>query len=104
MAFYRLYLQAEFSMTVLPYKEKQSSKKEQVADMFDSNSRKYDFLNHFLSLGIDISWRKKAIRMLEADQPKIILDVATGTGDFAYRVIKTITQIKLWEWTSQRGC
>lgn len=51
--------------------------------MFDSISGRYDFLNHFLSLGIDIQWRKKAIRELRAIQPKLILDVATGTGDFA---------------------
>ena len=70
-------------MTVVPYKEKQSGKKEQVAEMFNNISRRYDFLNHFLSLGIDILWRKKAIRLLKKDQPKQILDVATGTGDFA---------------------
>jgi len=74
-------------MTVLPYKEKQSGKKEQVADMFNSISRNYDFLNHFLSLGIDIRWRKKAIKILQKDQPKLILDVATGTGDFAIEAL-----------------
>ena len=74
-------------MTVVPYKEKQSGKKEQVADMFDSISRRYDFLNHFLSLGIDILWRKKAIKMLKADEPKLILDIATGTGDFAIEAL-----------------
>ncbi len=75
-------------MTILPYKEKQSGKKEQVADMFDSISRKYDFLNHFLSMGIDISWRRKAINILKSDQPELILDVATGTGDFAIESLK----------------
>lgn len=74
-------------MTVVPYKDKQGSKKEQVASMFDSISGKYDFLNHFLSLGIDISWRKKAIKMLKKDQPKQILDIATGTGDFAIEAL-----------------
>ena len=59
-------------MTVIPYKEKQSSKKEQVATMFNNISHKYDFLNHFLSLGIDILWRKKAVRMLKKHQPKKI--------------------------------
>ena len=68
---------------VVPYKKDTSSKKQQVARMFDSISGRYDFLNHFLSLGIDILWRKKAIRLLDALQPKIILDVATGTGDFS---------------------
>lgn len=75
-------------MTVLPYKDKSDAKKKQVAEMFDSISGKYDFLNHFLSLGIDIRWRKKAIKMLKDLQPKQILDIATGTGDFAIESLK----------------
>ncbi|WP_425390598.1 bifunctional demethylmenaquinone methyltransferase/2-methoxy-6-polyprenyl-1,4-benzoquinol methylase UbiE [Ekhidna sp.] len=75
-------------MTVLPYKDKSDAKKKQVAEMFDSISGKYDFLNHFLSLGIDIRWRKKAIKMLRDLQPKRILDIATGTGDFAIESLK----------------
>lgn len=75
-------------MTVIPYKENTETKKEQVATMFNNISHKYDFLNHFLSLGIDILWRKKAIRLLKPSQPKIILDVATGTGDFAIEALK----------------
>lgn len=59
------------------------SKKEQVAGMFDRIAGRYDFLNHFLSLGIDKGWRKKAINTLRPIQPKKILDVATGTGDLA---------------------
>lgn len=70
-------------MTVVPYKEERSGKKEQVARMFNNISRRYDFLNHLLSLGIDRGWRKKAVRFLEPLNPQIILDVATGTGDFA---------------------
>lgn len=73
---------------VKPYKDKESSKKEQVAEMFDNISHRYDFLNHFLSLGIDKLWRKKAIRLLKKDQPKVILDLATGTGDFAIAAMK----------------
>lgn len=75
-------------MTVIPYKNKEGSKKEQVATMFNNISAKYDFLNHFLSLGIDILWRKKAIRLLKDAQPKVILDIATGTGDFALEALK----------------
>ena len=75
-------------MTVIPYKEKQTTKKEQVATMFNNISHKYDFLNHFLSLGIDILWRKKAVRMLAPHQPKKILDIATGTADFAIEALK----------------
>lgn len=74
-------------MSVVPYKDKQGTKKEQVATMFDNISANYDFLNHFLSLGIDIAWRKRAIRFLKKDQPKQILDIATGTGDFAIEAL-----------------
>jgi len=75
-------------LTVVPYKEETSPKKEQVAKMFDNISGNYDFLNHFLSLGIDIIWRKKAIRLLKVIKPKLILDVATGTGDFAIEALR----------------
>ena len=74
-------------MTVLPYKDLKLGKKEQVAKMFDNISHKYDFLNHFLSLGIDIYWRKKAIKLLSSSKPKYILDIATGTGDFAIEAL-----------------
>lgn len=74
-------------MAVVPYKETQKGKKEQVAEMFNNISKKYDLLNHVLSLGIDILWRKKAIKMLKPEQPKLILDVATGTGDFAIEAL-----------------
>ncbi len=68
---------------VVPTKDSSLSKKEQVADMFDNIAYRYDFLNRFLSAGIDIWWRKKAIRQLKALNPKTILDVATGTADVA---------------------
>lgn len=74
-------------MAVVPYKEKETGKKEQVAEMFNNISHRYDFLNHFLSLGIDILWRKKAVKLLKDDQPKQILDIATGTGDFALEAL-----------------
>lgn len=56
--------------------------------MFNNISHRYDFLNHFLSLGIDRVWRKKAIRLLKPLQPETILDVATGTGDFAIQALQ----------------
>jgi demethylmenaquinone methyltransferase/2-methoxy-6-polyprenyl-1,4-benzoquinol methylase len=68
---------------VVPDAGSNLSKKAQVADMFNNIAGKYDFLNHFLSLGIDKGWRKKAIREIQKVQPKNILDVATGTGDLA---------------------
>lgn len=74
-------------MSVIPYQEENGSKKEQVARMFNNISKRYDFLNHFLSLGIDRGWRRKAIGMLRRHQPQQILDVATGTGDFALQAM-----------------
>jgi len=69
--------------SVVPFKESGLGKKEQVAKMFDDIAFRYDFMNHFLSAGIDVKWRKKAIKVLADDQPKKILDVATGTADMA---------------------
>lgn len=75
--------------------------------MFDHISPRYDFLNHFLSMGIDIRWRKKAISKLKKYQPKTILDVATGTGDFAIEAMtlqpESITGIDLSEGMLQKG-
>ncbi len=68
---------------IVPYKQEDLGKKQQVAKMFDNISSKYDLLNHLLSLGIDIKWRKKAIGLLKSSKPQTILDVATGTADFA---------------------
>ncbi|MBC7616157.1 MAG: bifunctional demethylmenaquinone methyltransferase/2-methoxy-6-polyprenyl-1,4-benzoquinol methylase UbiE [Pedobacter sp.] len=79
---------------ITPYQTK-SSKKEQVAEMFNNISGTYDFLNHFLSLGIDIIWRRKAIKELMALQPQVILDVATGTGDFAFESISILQPKKI---------
>lgn len=60
-----------------------SGKKESVRKMFNEISYRYDFLNHFLSMGIDILWRKKLVKLLKSQNPKYVLDVATGTGDLA---------------------
>ncbi len=69
--------------TIVPYKNSGLSKKLQVAGMFNDIAFRYDFLNRFLSAGIDVRWRKKAIRQLMDIKPKKILDVATGTADVA---------------------
>lgn len=82
-------------MTVIPYKEQTTGKKEQVATMFNNISKKYDFLNHFLSLGIDILWRKKAIKLLKPYQPKVMLDIATGTGDLAIMAAQKIPDCRV---------
>jgi demethylmenaquinone methyltransferase/2-methoxy-6-polyprenyl-1,4-benzoquinol methylase len=73
--------------TVTPYNDNNKGKKEQVAEMFNNIAPKYDFLNHFLSMGIDVLWRKKAIKLLRQSQPKQLLDIATGTGDFAIEAL-----------------
>lgn len=67
----------------IPYKDSTKGKKGQIIDMFNNIAGKYDFLNHALSFNIDKLWRNKAIRGIRAVNPKSILDVATGTGDFA---------------------
>ncbi|MEP6675514.1 MAG: bifunctional demethylmenaquinone methyltransferase/2-methoxy-6-polyprenyl-1,4-benzoquinol methylase UbiE [Ferruginibacter sp.] len=69
--------------TVVPYNESPLNKKQQVAEMFNDIAFRYDFLNRFLSAGIDIRWRKKMLKQLQLLQPKTILDVATGTADVA---------------------
>lgn len=65
------------------------SKKEEVAEMFNNISPSYDFLNRFLSMGIDIGWRKKTVRAVSNLMPKRILDVATGTADLAIALSET---------------
>jgi len=72
---------------ITPYQNSES-KKEQVAQMFDNIANRYDFLNSLLSLGIHKGWRKKCVNILKSKQPKVILDVATGTGDFAIECSK----------------
>jgi len=75
------------SKEVTPYNSTET-KKEQVAEMFDNIAPTYDFLNHLLSMGIDKMWRKKTIKMIADIKPKMMLDVATGTGDFAIAALK----------------
>ena len=94
--------------TVVPFKDSSESKKKQVEAMFDKIAFRYDFLNRFLSAGIDVGWRKKAIRLLLPSHPKKILDVATGTGDFAltsYEILKPgkITGIDISEGMLELG-
>ena len=72
--------------TVTPYNTNKS-KALQVEQMFDNIAPKYDFLNRTLSLGIDVLWRKKAIKLLAKKNPKQILDVATGTADLALEAL-----------------
>jgi demethylmenaquinone methyltransferase / 2-methoxy-6-polyprenyl-1,4-benzoquinol methylase len=76
--------------TIVPYSESELAKKQQVEQMFDNIAPRYDFLNRFMSLGIDVLWRKKVVRLLK-DVPKgKMLDVATGTADLAIMVSETL--------------
>lgn len=69
--------------SITPYPAKYGPKRQQVETMFNRIAPTYDLLNHSLSLGIDKRWRRKAIDALRPFEPQVILDVATGTGDFA---------------------
>ncbi len=71
------------SKTIKPYKDSELGKKEQVTQMFDNISENYDDLNRVISLGIDVKWRKKVVKIVSENNPKQILDIATGTGDLA---------------------
>lgn len=73
----------------------QESKKEQVRNMFNNIAGKYDFLNHFLSLGIDNLWRKSLVKMMKNQFPNQVLDIATGTGDLAVAIAKTFPNAKV---------
>jgi len=75
-------------MAAVPYNNSAQSKKGQVEEMFDNISSRYDLLNHLLSLNIDKIWRRKAINKLKLYKPGNVLDVATGTGDFALAATK----------------
>ena len=74
------------SKSVTPYGREGASKKVQVTEMFDNIAPRYDLLNHLLTLGIDIHWRKKAVRLLTQYQAALVVDIATGTADFALAV------------------
>ncbi len=74
---------------VNPYKDSDLGKKEQVTKMFDTISKDYDGLNRVISFGIDIKWRKKVVEIVKKQQPKTILDIATGTGDLAINLAET---------------
>lgn len=80
---------------IKPYHTSKKEKKQQVAEMFNSVAFRYDFLNRFLSVGIDVRWRKKAILRLKTLKPQKILDVASGTGDVAIMTAKLLNPKKI---------
>ena len=75
---------------VTPYNDSTSAKTEQVRQMFDSIAPAYDFMNRAMTMGIDIWWRRLAVKRLKRIRPTSILDVATGTGDFAIQLHNTL--------------
>jgi len=77
------------SKPITPYNHSDSSKKEQVTEMFDTISTKYDGLNRVISFGIDVKWRKKVVALVKETKPESILDIATGTGDLIISMAET---------------
>src|SRR5690606_22673336 len=80
---------------ITPYKDSQDGKKKQVEQMFDNTSENYDGLNRVISLGSDIKWRKKVIKMVGDTKPNSILDIATGTGDLAIQFAESTNAEKI---------
>lgn len=81
-------------MSIKPYDTAQS-KKEQVRDMFDNIAPKYDLLNHTLSANIDRIWRRRVVRVVRRSRPRRILDVATGTGDLAIAMARSMADVRV---------
>ncbi len=73
---------------MIPYKDSELGKKEQVTEMFDKVSSNYDVLNRVLTFGIDISWRKHVVALVKEGNAQKVLDIATGTGDLAIMMAK----------------
>jgi demethylmenaquinone methyltransferase/2-methoxy-6-polyprenyl-1,4-benzoquinol methylase len=83
------------SKIIKPYKDSELGKKEQVAQMFDTISENYDGLNRVISFGIDVKWRKKVVNIVSKNNPKFILDIATGTGDLALMMAEKLQPEKV---------
>ena len=83
-----LHPQIPMSEKVKPYKESELNKKRQVEQMFDTISGNYDGLNRIITFGTDLSWRRKVIKLVADNNPKNVLDIATGTGDLAISFAK----------------
>jgi demethylmenaquinone methyltransferase/2-methoxy-6-polyprenyl-1,4-benzoquinol methylase len=88
---------------IVPFKDSELGKKQQIAEMFDKIAFRYDFLNRFLSGGIDIYWRRRAIRELRGTTTLNILDVATGTGDMAILMTRHLAGARITGIDISRG-
>ena len=80
---------------IIPYEQSEAGKKEQVRHMFNKIAPRYDFMNRLLTLRIDVLWRRKAVKLVKPYFPQQLLDVATGTGDFAIEMAKTLQPEKI---------
>src|SRR6185437_13409232 len=80
---------------IIPYEELKLGKKEQVRDMYNKIAPRYDFMNRLLTFRIDVLWRRKAVKLVKPYFPKQILDVGTGTGDFAIEMAKILSPEKV---------
>lgn len=80
---------------IRPYKNSEAGKKQQVEEMFDTISGNYDGLNRVISLGSDVKWRKKVVKLVSEIEPESILDIATGTGDLALKFSQNIPAEKI---------
>lgn len=86
------YIYTAMKKSIKPYQKQKGSKKNQVTQMFNRVSKRYDLLNRIITFGIDVHWRKKVVRLLIPQKPEKILDVATGTGDLALALTETGAQ------------
>ena len=77
---------------IKPNQNNPEAKKKQVTHMFDGISKSYDLLNRIITLGIDVIWRKRVVRLLKKEAPDTILDIATGTGDLVLALAKLNTK------------
>lgn len=77
-----------------PYNQQQS-KKEQVEEMFDNIAPTYDKLNHIMSLNIDRMWRRRVVRIVKRSKPQRVMDIATGTGDLAIAMARSMRDLRI---------
>ena len=83
-----MYLCAAMRKSIKPNQNQPETKKTQVTNMFDGISKNYDLLNRIITLGIDILWRKRVVKLLEKEKPNSLIDIATGTGDLVIELAK----------------
>ena len=78
--------------SVKPNQNNPETKKKQVTQMFNGISRSYDLLNRVITLGVDVIWRKRVVRLIQKNKHQVLLDIATGTGDLVLALSKLKTK------------